>query len=395
MIRRFVDFVFFLVSLAASLISVKAGLASPSSERAYLDPLRPPAKWLSEYRFFSDIERQIPNPGVVPYELNTPHFADYATLRRYLWLPEGRKISVGEDHSLAYPIGATLILNVSYQQGVENRELSVSEQLVESRLLYRGSEGWRAAHYIWDEALSDAKLTAAGGKVAVNWEDSSGQLKGHRYRVPNRNQCQQCHEYDDKMSPLGPIKVAHLNRSMGEGEEVVNQLDLWRDLGLIEGLGNESCRDLPRTAVWNDPASGSLDDRARAYLDMNCASCHRPGGLAYTSGLDLRANQVEPLRYGVLKVPVAAGRGIGKMRFSIVPGVPEKSMLLHRLSVTDPGIRMPIVGRSLVHKEGVELIREWIRSMRFPALTEAQSEADTRWTEVLQQVHSYSNEKAN
>ena len=107
--------------------------------------------------------------------------------------------------------------------------------------------------------------------------------------------------------------------------------------------------------VWDDPQTGDLDSRARAYLDMNCSSCHRPGGIAFTSGLDLRYEQDEPVRFGVYKAPVAAGRSAGNARFVIKPGDPERSILMLRLRSTDPGIRMPIVGRGLMHAEGVEL----------------------------------------
>jgi hypothetical protein len=49
--------------------------------------------------------------------------------------------------------------------------------------------------------------------------------------------------------------------------------------------------------------------------------------------------------------------------FSIVPGAPDKSILVYRIESTDPGVMMPEMGRRLVHEEGVSLIREWIQSM--------------------------------
>jgi len=51
-------------------------------------------------------------------------------------------------------------------------------------------------------------------------------------------------------------------------------------------------------------------------------------------------------------------------------------LLLHRLESIDPGVRMPIVGRSLEHREGVALISEWISQMTFPAMAELQSVMD-------------------
>ena len=72
----------------------------------------------------------------------------------------------------------------------------------------------------------------------------------------------------------------------------------------------------------------------------------------------------DPARWGVNKPPVAAGRGAGKRRFGIAPGKPRESILLFRMESNDPGIRMPELGRAVAHQEGIEIIREWIKSLR-------------------------------
>ena len=63
------------------------------------------------------------------------------------------------------------------------------------------------------------------------------------------------------------------------------------------------------------------------------------------------------------KTPVAAGRGSGKFKYDIVPGHPEESILIYRYESTDPGIMMPELGRTMVHEEGLELIKEWVLKM--------------------------------
>jgi len=109
---------------------------------------------------------------------------------------------------------------------------------------------------------------------------------------------------------------------------------------------------------WDDPASGSLQDRARAYLDVNCAHCHNPEGSASNSGLFLRWTDPVNVNYGIGKRPTAAGRGSGGMEFAIAPGEPDRSFLIYRLESTEPGIAMPELGRSTVHKEGAALLRQ-------------------------------------
>jgi hypothetical protein len=132
----------------------------------------------------------------------------------------------------------------------------------------------------------------------------------------------------------------------------------WRNLGLLDRVPDNA----PRVPNAYD-ATAPRADRARAYLDVNCAHCHNPEGPAHTSGLDLRWSQSDPALWGVLKRPVAAGRGSAGFEFSIEPGHPERSILVHRMNSTDPGVMMPELGRTLVDERGVALMREWIAGM--------------------------------
>ena len=113
----------------------------------------------------------------------------------------------------------------------------------------------------------------------------------------------------------------------------------------------------------DDPAE-PLNSRARAYLDVNCGNCHHPKGPANSSGLFLNFDQQQSVQFGIMKSPVAAGRGAGKNLFDIVPGKPDQSILTFRMQTNDPGIAMPELGREQVHTEAVTLIRDWISNMK-------------------------------
>jgi len=136
-------------------------------------------------------------------------------------------------------------------------------------------------------------------------------------------------------------------------------------VGILEGAPASPDR-APRVPVWDDPATGSLEDRARTYLEINCAHCHSPGGPGRTTGLDLTWGPQQPVELGVYKYPVAAGRGSGDRLFGIVPGKPDESILMFRLTSLDPGVMMPELGRRMVHEEGVALLRDWIVAMPEP-----------------------------
>jgi len=340
---------------------------------AFFDPASEPAEKLGEYHFFLDAKKQIPNVRVVPYDLNTPHFADYAHLRRFLWLPQNASIAYRGGGEFEYPVGAVLIISVGYFHDL--RQPDLGEDLVETRLLVHREQGWQCLQYTWNEGATEASYSVTGKRAEVSWAHYDGSTRSHTVLAPNSNQCKQCHEIGGEMVPLGPTHADRLNRKFLYPDGLENQLSRWSKLGYLTGAPSNP-DEAPKMPVWNDPATGSLTERARAYLEMNCASCHRPQGLAYTSGLDLTFAQRTPVRYGVFKSPVAAGRGVGNGRFAIEPGHPERSFLLHRLRSVDPGVRMPIVGRGLVHEEGVALIQQWIAEMQFAAMAEAQSRAD-------------------
>jgi uncharacterized repeat protein (TIGR03806 family) len=319
----------------------------------------PPARMISEYNLFKDPQRQIPNDGVLPYDLNTPLFTDYAAKHRFVWMPEGSPAAYHGEEAFDFPVGTVLVKTFGYLHDM--RDPSKGERLLETRLLIRQPAGWRALPYIWNEEGTDARLAVAGGRFEVSWIHNDGSTRDIRYLVPNMNQCKECHANQDVIQPIGP-KARHLNKDYAYADGTANQLSRWHEHGFLDALPSAP-ETLPRAVNAADTGSGTLEQRARAWLDVNCAHCHNPKGPAFTSGLDLSLTQTDPHRLGFLKPPVAAGRGSGGHRFGIEPGKPDHSILVHRIESTELGVMMAPVGRTIVDDEGVALIREWITSM--------------------------------
>jgi uncharacterized repeat protein (TIGR03806 family) len=203
-------------------------------------------------------------------------------------------------------------------------------------------------------------LDVAGDFLDVAWIDAAGRERTNNYIIPNANQCKGCHKQGDVMEPLGP-KARHLNRDFAYAEGSENQLAHWTRKQALVGAPDP--QNAPRIAVWDDPSSGSLDERARAWLEVNCAHCHNPEGPARNAGLDLLASQRNPTAYGIYKTPVAAGRGSGGREYGIVPGHPDDSIVMFRLLSMETGIMMPELGKRMIHEEGAALVREWIAAM--------------------------------
>lgn len=325
---------------------------------------------LSDYAFFegklSDLS---PAKGVIPYTVNAPLFSDYAEKARFIYLPEGQKMTYHPDQAFDFPIGAVLIKNFFYW--VDARMPEKGRKILETRLLIKEEKGWKALEYIWNEAQSDAFLEVAGASFPHSWVDKNGKKQNITYIAPNLNQCKGCHAYDGQFVPIG-ITARQLNQLQNDENQLLN----WRKLGLLNlpenfdpalapQLANYALSDQELQIHFPKASTDQIPElRARAYLDGNCAHCHNPHGPASTSGMFLEATQTDRERLGVGKPPVAAGRGSGNRRFGIVPGKPNESILVFRLESNDPGIRMPELGRQLQHQEGVELIRSWIKTMR-------------------------------
>ncbi len=310
-------------------------------------------------------DRWVPAARLISYDLNTPLFSDYAVKHRYIRLPQGQQIGWHETEALEFPVGTVIAKTFAYPVAAADR--SAEERFLETRIQVHERSGWYGYSYIWDEDQSDATLRLGGGVINVSWKGQDGSLYQNKYQVPNANQCLSCHSRDGRFVPLGPT-ARNLN-GPGRQHGVANQLVDWVKRGVLKGAPTVDQR--PVLAVFDDPNSGSLDHRARAWLEVNCAHCHNPKGSARTSGLDLTTTQQDPGRYGVFKSPVAVGKGAGGRRYDIVPGKPDESILMFRMESEEPGARMPNLGRNLVHEESNSLIREWILGMSEHQSTES------------------------
>lgn len=335
------------------------------SEKPSLDgPVNVPVsgdyfKKLSEYHLFGgELKNLEANDGVLPYSLNSTLFTDYAHKSRFVWMPEGKAAEYNPTREFDFPVGAVLIKNFYYP--FDFRDESKGRRIIETRLLINREDGWVGLPYIWNEEQTDAQLELAGGRTDVSWIHDDGSQKSVSYVIPNKNQCKGCHEYDKAMVPIGP-KAKHLNRDFAYTDGEMNQLEKWAVEGYLAGFS--SSETTPKLAVWDDEKTGTLDERARAWLDINCAHCHNAKGPGNTSGFFLNIEETDCTKRGFKKTNVAAGRGGGQFLYDIVPGQPDSSILVYRMESTDPGIMMPELGRKLVHEEAMVVIRQWIAEM--------------------------------
>ena len=314
---------------------------------------------LSDYGFFKGALKDLsPSEEVIPYTINAALFSDYAFKKRFVKIPKGSNAVYSAEEIMAFPEGTVLIKNFYYP--CDFRKPNENLRIIETRLLIRTSTQWETLPYVWNEEQTDAFLTIGGKNIDVSWTNYDGIPQQVKYSVPNMIACKGCHLKNHEVLPIGP-SARQLNRTHDYPSGVENQLAHWKTLRVLEGL--PASDSIPALANYENKDE-TVERRARAWLEVNCAHCHRSDGPARNSGLYLLATEKNLSRLGVGKAPVAAGKGSGGLLYGIVPGHPLSSILQFRIESTDPGIMMPELGRKVVHTEGVELVRQWISEMK-------------------------------
>ncbi|RAR47136.1 Ig-like domain-containing protein [Flavobacterium lacus] len=312
---------------------------------------------LSDYNFFVGLMKdQNPTLGVLPYEPASSLFTDYALKKRFVWMPEGTLATYnGDGNVLELPTGAVIIKNFYYN----NVQPSNTTRIIESRLMIRKTTGWIFAEYVWNAEQTEAFLSMNGSNTSVTWLDENNIQRSTNYRIPSEGECFVCHKSNEVAIPIG-IKPQNINVPYNYVTGSQNQLAKWIQMGYLE---NTIPSNILTTVNYKDETQ-SLDLRARSYVDINCAHCHqsnshcdyRPMRFAFSESADLVNMGVCVDTQDMAGFPSALGR-------IVTPGNINRSMLHHRVGSTDTAVMMPLVGRTLVHEEGLQLIEAWINSL--------------------------------
>jgi len=354
-------------------VALSSGLFGCGAEPEPAAPAPPaptpeiPYDTLSAYGFFQGALADLkPTDAVIPYDVVSPLWSDSAHKKRFLVLPQdkaNKKIAFGKDETWAFPDGSIIIKHFSFP--VDKRAPDGAQNHIETRLLIADStqpEKWTAHTYVWNEAQTEAYRKVAGKTIDIPFLDEAGKPATQTYIIPNTNQCGNCHERNDQYEALGLV-TQQVNFELNDGGATKNQLVRLSEAGVFDA----PLPDLSTLPALVAPFGDALlDTRARAYLHANCSHCHRPGGGGGSSGLVLLHWETTPTKNGVCKGSVAAGAGTGAHAFDIVPGSPDDSIMIFRMSHTDPEIKMPEIPNLLPHQEGITLISSWIAAMMPP-----------------------------
>ena len=282
----------------------------------------------------------LPASGLIPYAPNVSFWTDGAQKERWIALPDGQNIAVGSDGDWDFPSGSVLVKN-----------FKLGATLVETRLFMRHNDGnWAGYTYEWNAAGTDATRVVGGKTATVN---------GQSWIFPSEAQCLTCHTAAAGRS-LG-LETAQLNRDLlyPSTGRTANQVVTLNSIATLSPPITQAASSLPSLPDPYGP-TGTLMERARAYLATNCSNCHRPGG-GTPSNLDLRFAMTLALTNGCNADPQSGALGIANARI-IAAGNAARSVLVARVNRRDSNAMPPIASAS-VDQAGVALLTQWVNSL--------------------------------
>lgn len=334
-----------------------------------IDLSQVPYPKLSDYRFFiGDMKDQRPNYQVIPYKPASDLFSDYAHKKRFVWMPKGTHATyVSADNVFEFPVGAVLIKTFYY----DNVQPGNVTRIIETRLLIKQYEatasdsGWKMYDYVWNEEQTEAYLDTDGNGIFVPITFTENNVtRSINYKIPAATECATCHKLNPTQSangeiaiPIGP-KPQNLNTLFNYGTTTKNQLLRWKQAGYLDN-SLPPLNAIYSTVDWRD-TSKSLELRARSYIDINCAHCHRLGGHCDYTPMRFNFSNTNLSQFGLCMVPTAQ---IDGGPYVINGGRAEQSELIIRISSNEESVQMPIIGRTIQHEEGIQLMKDWINSI--------------------------------
>ncbi|WP_324027975.1 PKD domain-containing protein [Maribacter sp. BPC-D8] len=328
---------------------------------------------LTETGAFTDVENLVVADGYLPYELIDPFWSDGAVKKRWMAIPNdgnpntaAEQIDFSENGVWEFPIGTVLIKHFDYP--IDENNSTVLEK-VETRFSIKNSNGnWTFLSYKWNTAQDEATLIdmSSGDLKDVEVTLAGGGTETITWQYPSTSECLSCHNEISK-GTLGP-RTRYLNSEFDyavQGGIVGNQLVTLSELGFIEENITDGIAEGYLTHTSINDLNGSLDDKARSYLDLNCAYCHQADN-NLRADFDLRlANSL--IETNLLSATIAEPvEDMAEDQKILFVKDAAKSQIFHRANSLTSGVKMPLVAKNQVDEAGVALLEEWINQLSVP-----------------------------
>lgn len=331
---------------------------------------------LSESGLFASTADYQFSPGVFGYSVNAEMWADHAIAARFIAVPGSETIKAS-GNQWVFPDGTVLGKTLAIERLDAEDRIDLPERgnkdlrtltRIETQIMHLDSGQWRTYSYRWNEQETDAELVKAeGAAVRLSFRVDLSQEAGlsnagkslaepreQIWRFASRSDCQRCH--NRWSGPVLGFTTQQLDKQHRYSNNQASQLKTLEHIGLIE---KKKARPRFKLVDPHDP-SQPLELRARSYLDVNCAHCHR----MHAGGAVLAKMHVDLALDKTNMVGELPSQGTFQLHAArvIAPGEPLRSVLYYRMAKIGGG-RMPRLGSSEVDVRGLNLMDDWISSL--------------------------------
>lgn len=279
------------------------------------------------------------NAGIREFAPRWQLWSDGAEKRRWIWLPPGATIDTTDTDYWRFPIGTKLW-----------KEFGCSGTRVETRYLVKTGpedDDWMFVPYAWNGEQTEAVPVVEGVTDAL----------GTSHDIPAAKDCTTCH---------GNVK----SRVLGFG---AFQLDYTAAESLVD-LDKAAAAGWFSTALPSPssggahfPLPGSASEQAMlGYFHANCGHCHNSRSqlvnrpmfrIEVARTATLAQTRTYSSTVNVSGIPYGGATIIAK------PGDPSHSIIVTRMSSTDPKKKMPWLGAKTTDPTGLAMVRAWITNL--------------------------------
>jgi hypothetical protein len=325
---------------------------------------------------FSNTPNRTPAGGLIPYVPNVALWSDGAVKSRYLAVPNNggvitpdEQIQFAPTNSWTFPAGTVFVKN--FDLVVNQTNANVPLRRLETRLLVRDINGQvYGVTYKWRADNSEADLLTTSLNEDISITNATG-VTTQTWYYPSPQDCLTCHT--PAANYVLGVNARQLNGNetypTASATNMDNQLRTLNRLGLFYPAFDESAiTNFEKISALTN-LSASLEQRARSYLDANCAQCHTP---LNTTGIhaNFDARYDTPLaQQNITNALAITSLGISDNACIVKPDDIWRSVLLYRINTNNPVIKMPQLARNVIDTNAVQVFTDWINSLPgLPAL---------------------------
>ena len=320
---------------------------------------------LSQTGAFSDLANLTPVDGLIPFDLVESFWSDGALKKRWMAIPNdgshntaAEKINYSENDNWDFPIGSVLIKH--FELPIDENNPSITKRL-ETRFSIKASDGnFYFITYKWNDQQTDAVLLTSGLEETINIEKLDGSIGTQTWSYPSTIDCVTCHNPTSGGVIGTQAKYLNKDYTYTKTGRTANQLVTLSHLGILDEVITDADTSIILTSKSINDPNASLDEKARSYLDLNCAYCHRPG-TGNRGDFDLRLN-LDITQTRLLTASVYLPLGIPGEKI-VKAGDANTSVLYHRMNSIAPAIRMPLIAKNKLDVTAVQLINDWINQL--------------------------------